>query len=260
MTPRCQGVNKRSSPIARPAPKGKRPRVGPHGYTGYNPADTIFDLESKEATRMSYLVPTVIEKTGRGERAYDIYSRLLKDRIIFLGGGVNDDSANLIVAQLLFLSNEDAKSDIHFYINSPGGSVSAGLGIYDTMQFIRPKVATYCIGMAASMGAVLLMAGAEGKRHVLPNSRVLLHQPLMGGVIEGQATDLGIQAKEMVRTRERLYKIMENHTGQNADTIARDCERDKWLSAEEAVSYGVVDSVLQHIPDALSDNHEKEDA
>jgi ATP-dependent Clp protease protease subunit len=201
----------------------------------------------------------VIEKTGRGERVYDIYSRLLKDRVIFLGGPVSDDTANLVIAQMLFLSNEDAKSDIHFYINSPGGSVSAGLGVYDTMQFIRPKVATYCIGMAASMGAVLLMAGAEGKRHVLPNSRVLLHQPLMGGVVEGQATDLGIQAKEMLRTRERLYRIMTQHTGKDDETIAKDCERDKWLDAEEAVAYGVVDSVLQNIPDAISDGHEKED-
>ncbi len=239
---------------------GIRPRIGPCRPTGYNPADPNFSPVSKEATRMSYLVPTVIEKTGRGERVYDIYSRLLKDRIIFLGGGVNDDSANLVIAQLLFLSNEDAKSDIHFYINSPGGSVSAGLGVYDTMQFIRPKVATYCIGMAASMGAVLLMAGAQGKRHVLPNSRVLLHQPLMGGVVEGQATDLGIQAKEMIRTRERLYRIMKEHTGQDDETIAKDCERDKWLDAEEAVGYGVVDSVLQHIPDSIAEGHEKEDA
>ena len=209
---------------------------------------------------MPYLVPTVIEKTGRGERVYDIYSRLLKDRIVFLGGPVTDDTANLVIAQMLFLSNEDAKSDIHFYINSPGGSVSAGLGVYDTMQFIRPKVATYCIGMAASMGAVLLMAGAEGKRHVLPNSRVLLHQPLMGGVIEGQATDLGIQAKEMLRTRERLYRIMQHHTGKDDETIAKDCERDKWLDAEEAVEYGVVDRMLQNIPESLSEGHEPEDA
>ncbi|MEO1237930.1 MAG: ATP-dependent Clp protease proteolytic subunit [Planctomycetota bacterium] len=203
---------------------------------------------------MSTLVPMVIEKSGRGERAYDIYSRLLKDRIIFLGGPVTDDSANLLIAQLLFLSNEDAEGDIHFYINSPGGSVSAGLGVYDTMQFIRPKVATYCIGMAASMGSLLLMAGAEGKRHVLPNGRVLLHQPLMGGVMQGQATDLGIQAKEMIKTRERLYKIMAHHTGKDNDTIARDCERDYWLDAEESVEYGVVDSVLQHLPDSVAGN------
>lgn len=204
------------------------------------------------------LVPIVIEKSGRGERAYDIYSRLLRDRIIFLGGPVTDDSANLIVAQLLFLSNEDPKADIHFYINSPGGSVSAGLGIYDTMQFIRPDVATYCIGMAASMGAVLLMAGTKGKRHVLPNSRVLLHQPLIGGVIEGPATDLGIQAKEMIRTRDRLYKLMSDHTGQPLERIVKDCERDKWLDAEEAVAYGTVDRILKTIPESMADKHQPE--
>tara|TARA_B100000683_G_C12461832_1_gene544431 strand:- start:435 stop:1046 length:612 start_codon:yes stop_codon:yes gene_type:complete len=201
----------------------------------------------------------VIEKTGRGERHYDIYSRLLKDRIIFLGGGVDDDSANLVVAQLLFLSQEDPKADIHFYINSPGGSVSAGLGVYDTMQFIRPKVATYCIGMCASMGAVLLMAGEAGKRYVLPNSRVLLHQPLMGGVIEGPATDLGIQATEMMRTRERLYDIMCHHTGKDKETMARDCERDKWLDSKEAVEYGVADQLLEHIPDDMAKNHKSDD-
>ena len=194
------------------------------------------------------LIPMVIEKTGRGERAYDIYSRLLKDRIIFLGGPVTDETANLIIAQLLFLSNEDPKANIHFYVNSPGGSVSAGLGVYDTMQFIRPDVATYCIGVAASMGALLLMAGTSGKRYCLPNSRVLLHQPMMGGVIEGPATDLAIQAKEMLRTRERLYKIMVEHTGQKIETISEDCERDKWLDAEEAVTYGTADEVLSHIP------------
>ena len=198
---------------------------------------------------MSQLVPIVIEKTGRGERAYDIFSRLLKDRVIFLGGAVNDEVANLIVAQMLYLSNEDPESDIHFYINSPGGSVSAGLGIYDTMQYVRPDVQTYCIGVAASMGAVLLMAGTAGKRFMLPNGRVLVHQPLIGGVIEGQATDLGIQAQEMLRTRERLYKIMQDHTGQDYDTIARDCERDKWLDAQEAVDYGVTDDILKRIPD-----------
>ncbi len=209
---------------------------------------------------MPSLVPMVIEKTGRGERHYDIYSRLLKDRIVFLGGGVDDDSANLVVAQLLFLSQEDPKADIHFYINSPGGSVSAGLGVYDTMQFIRPKVATYCIGMCASMGAVLLMAGEAGKRYVLPNSRVLLHQPLMGGVIEGPATDLGIQATEMMRTRDRLYDIMCHHTGKDKETMARDCERDKWLDATEAVEYGVVDSLLKHIPEDMAKNHKSDDA
>lgn len=200
-------------------------------------------------------IPIVIEKSGRGERAYDIYSRLLRDRIVFLTGVVDDDSANLVVAQLLFLSNEDPKADIHFYINSPGGSVSAGLGVYDTMQFVRPDVATYCIGVAASMGSLLLMAGAAGKRYVLPNGRVLLHQPLMGGVMQGPATDLGIQAKEMIRTRERLYNIMTKHTGKDYETVARDCERDKWLDDQEAVDYGVVDSVLEHAPDSMAALH-----
>ena len=198
------------------------------------------------------LVPIVIEKTGRGERSYDIYSRLLKDRIIFLGGGVDDDTANLIVAQLLFLSNDDPKADIHFYINSPGGSVSAGLAIYDTMQFIRPKVHTYCVGMAASMGAVLLMGGEKGHRSILPNSRVLLHQPLLGGVIEGQATDLAIQAKEMKKTRDRLYKILADDAGVELSKIEADCERDYWLDAEDALTYGCVDAVLKQedLPDA----------
>ncbi len=191
------------------------------------------------------LVPIVIEKTGRGERSYDIYSRLLKDRIIFLGGGVDDDSANLIVAQLLFLSNDDPKADIHFYINSPGGSVTAGLAIYDTMKFIRPKVQTYCIGMAASMGAVLLMGGDKGHRHVLPNSRVLLHQPLLGGVIEGQATDLAIQAKEMKKTRDKLYRIMAQDAGKDIKVLAADCERDFWLDAQDAIDYGCADKILQ---------------
>ena len=204
------------------------------------------------------LVPIVIEKTGRGERSYDIYSRLLRDRVLFMGGPITDDAANLVIAQLLFLSNDDPKADIHCYVNSPGGSVSAGLGVYDTMQFIRPRVATYCIGVAASMAAVLLMAGDKDKRYILPNGRVLLHQPLVGG-IEGPATDLGIQAKEMLRTRERLYKIMTDHTGQDYDVIARDCERDKWLDADEAVEYGVVDRVLQQIPDTMTTGHEKQD-
>ena len=200
---------------------------------------------------MQHLVPMVIEKTGRGERAYDIYSRLLKDRVVFLGGPVTDETANLVIAQLLFLSNEDPKSDIHFYVNSPGGSISAGLGVYDTMQFIRPDVQTYCIGIAASMGALLLMAGAKGKRFMLPNGRVLLHQPLMSSVMTGAATDLSIQATEMLRTRQRLYKIMVEHTGQDAEIIARDCERDKWLDAEESVAYGLTDSVLKHAPDSI---------
>lgn len=205
------------------------------------------------------LIPMVIEKSGRGERSYDIYSRLLKDRVLFLGGGVTDELANLIIAQLLFLSNEDAKADMHFYINSPGGSISAGLAIYDTMQFVRPDVCTYCIGQAASMGAWLLAAGAAGKRYSLPNSRVLLHQPLIGGVMEGTATDLGIQAEEMVRTRNRMYEIMRKHTGQPIERIERDCDRDKWLNADESKEYGIVDEVLERIPDNMGKNHESDD-
>lgn len=205
------------------------------------------------------LIPMVIEQTGRGERSYDIYSRLLKDRVIFLGGSINDESANLIIAQLLFLSNEKPNADVHFYINSPGGSVSAGMAIYDTMQFVRPDVATYCIGVSASMGALLLMAGVKDKRFMLPNGRVLLHQPLIGG-IEGPATDLGIQAREMLRTRECLYKIMSHHTSQDYDTIARDCERDKWFDADEALAYGVADRVLDHIPDGgMAGEHQQDD-
>ena len=197
---------------------------------------------------MSYLVPTVIEKTGRGERAYDIYSRLLKDRIIFLGGPVMDESANLIVAQLLFLANEDAKSDIHFYINSPGGSVTAGLGILDTMNFIAPDVCTYVIGQAASMGSVLACSGAKGKRYALRNARNLMHQPLLGGVMEGQATDLEIEAREMLRLRERLYRVYEDATGQDYDKIERDCDRNLWLDDKEMVEYGLIDAVLESMP------------
>lgn len=208
---------------------------------------------------MSNLIPMVIEKTGRGERAYDIYSRLLKDRVIFLGGAVDDEAANVIIAQLLFLSNEDPKGDIHFYINSPGGSISSGMAIYDTMQFIRPDVRTYCIGLAASMGAWLLAAGTAGKRYALPNSRVMLHQPLIGGMFSGAATDIGIQAEEMVKTRNRMYEILKDHTGQPIDRIQKDCDRDKWLDAEQAREYGVVDAVLKHAPEGLSVRHEKDD-
>ena len=207
---------------------------------------------------MSDLIPYVIEKTGRGERMYDIYSRLLKDRIIFLGGPVTDHTANVLVAQLLFLSNEDAKSDIHIYINSPGGSVSAGLAIYDTMQFVRPDVATYCVGMAASMGQLLLCAGTDGKRHILPNGRVLMHQPLLGGVLEGVATDISIQAKGMIKTRERLFNIICKHTGKDYDQIARDAERDRWFDAEEARDYGHVDTILERLPE--DDASDDEDA
>ena len=197
------------------------------------------------------LIPIVIEKSGRGERAYDIYSRLLKDRIILLGGPVTDDSANAIIAQMLFLSNDDPKTDIQFYINSPGGSVSAGFGIIDTMKFLRCDVATTCIGMAASMGACLLAAGTKGKRYVLPNSQVMLHQPLIGGVLQGPATDLGIEAAHMIRLRDRLYKLMSDYTGKPADLIHRDFDRNKWLFAEEAVEYGVCDRVLDRAPDSL---------
>src|SRR3954468_19877058 len=195
------------------------------------------------------LIPIVIEKSGRGERAYDIYSRLLKDRIILLNGPVTDDSAGAIIAQLLFLSNDDPKTDIQFYINSPGGSVSAGFGIVDTMKHLRCDVATTCIGMAASMGSFLLAAGTKGKRFCLPNSQVMLHQPLIGGVLQGQATDLGIEAKHMLRLRDRLYKLMADYTGKTKEVIHRDFDRNKWLFAEEAVAYGCADRILDRAPD-----------
>jgi ATP-dependent Clp protease protease subunit len=195
-----------------------------------------------------YLVPIVIEKSAKGERSYDIYSRLLKDRIIFLGGPVNDDIANLVVAQLLFLANEDSKNDIHLYVNSPGGSVSAGLGIIDTMKFIQCDVATYIIGQAASMGSLISVSGTKGKRYTLPNSRNLMHQPLLSGVMEGQATDLEIEAREMLRIRERLYKIYSDATGQSVDRIMRDCDRNKWLDDGEMLEYGLVDKVLDRMP------------
>jgi len=198
---------------------------------------------------MSNLIPMVIESTGAGERAYDIYSRLLKDRIIFLGGAVDDETANLVVAQMLFLSNEDAKSDIQFYINSPGGSVSAGLAIYDMMRYVRCDVSTYCVGIAASMGALLLLGGTKGKRYILPNARVLLHQPLIQGTITGPATDLEIQAEEMLRIRERLYKITSQCTGQNLEQVEKDCDRDYWMDAEQSLEYGIVDKILEKLPD-----------
>jgi ATP-dependent Clp protease protease subunit len=196
------------------------------------------------------LIPIVIEKSGRGERAYDIYSRLLKDRIIIIGGPVTDDVANAVIAQLLFLSNDDPRTDIQLYINSPGGSVSAGLGIIDTMRFLRCNVATTCIGMAASMGACLLAAGTRDKRAVLHNSQVMLHQPLIGGVLQGPATDLGIEAAHMLRLRERLYKLMADFTGRPQEQIHRDFDRNKWLFAEEAVEYGCADRVLDRAPEA----------
>jgi len=197
---------------------------------------------------MSYLVPIVIEKTGRGERSYDIYSRLLRDRIIFMGGPVMDESASLVVAQLLFLANEDSKSDIHFYINSPGGSVTAGLGILDTMRFVPCDVCTYVIGQAASMGSVLASSGTKGKRFALPNARNLMHQPLMGGVMEGQATDIEIEAREMLRLRDRLYQVYSDATGQTTERIKNDCDRNKWLDDKEMLEYGLIDKVLTAMP------------
>ena len=188
------------------------------------------------------LIPMVIEQSGRGERAYDIYSRLLKERVVFLVGPVTEITANLIVAQLLFLESENPDKDISFYINSPGGMVSAGLAIYDTMQFVKPKVSTLCVGQAASMGALLLAAGAKGKRHCLPNSRVMIHQP-MGG-FQGQASDVEIHAKEILFLKGRLNEIMAKHTGQELKTVERDTDRDNFLSAEQAVTYGLVDKVL----------------
>lgn len=188
------------------------------------------------------LVPMVIEQSGRGERAYDIYSRLLKERVVFLVGPVTEMTANLIVAQLLFLESENPEKDISFYINSPGGSVSAGLAVYDTMEFIKPDVSTLCIGQASSMGAFLLAAGAKGKRFALPNSRVMIHQP-MGG-FQGQASDIEIHAREILYLRARLNDLMAKHTGQKSDTIERDTDRDNFLSAEESVKYGLVDKVL----------------
>ncbi|MEO6023928.1 MAG: ATP-dependent Clp endopeptidase proteolytic subunit ClpP [Burkholderiales bacterium] len=193
------------------------------------------------------LVPMVIEQSGRGERAYDIYSRLLKERVVFLVGPVNDAIANLVVAQLLFLESENPDKDINFYINSPGGSVSAGLAIYDTMQFIKPDVSTTCIGMAASMGAFLLCAGAKGKRFCLPNSRVMIHQP--SGGFQGQASDIEIHAKEILYLRKRLNEMMAKHTGQSLEAIERDTERDNFMSADDAVKYGIIDRVLSNRTD-----------
>ena len=189
------------------------------------------------------MVPIVIEQSGRGERAYDIYSRLLRERIVFLVGPVNDGVANLVVAQMLFLESENPDKDIFLYINSPGGSVSAGLSIYDTMNFIKPDVSTMCMGMAASMGSFLLMAGAKGKRLALPNSRVMMHQP--SGGAQGQATDIEIQAREIIKTREQLNRIYADRTGQKLERIAADMERDLWMSPTEALEYGLIDQVLE---------------
>jgi len=195
------------------------------------------------ATQGLNLVPIVVEQSARGERAYDIYSRLLKERVVFLVGAVSDDVANLIVAQLLFLESENPDKDIHFYINSPGGSVSAGLAVYDTMQFIKPDVSTMCVGQAASMGALLLAGGARGKRHCLPHSRIMIHQPLGG--FQGQATDIDIHAREILRMRERLNEILVHHTGQPFKRIQEDTERDYIMSADQGKEYGIIDDVIR---------------
>ncbi|AFQ46157.1 MULTISPECIES: ATP-dependent Clp endopeptidase proteolytic subunit ClpP [Desulfosporosinus] len=197
---------------------------------------------------MGYLVPMVVEQTNRGERSYDIYSRLLKDRIIFLGGGIDDDVANLVVAQMLFLEAEDPEKDINLYINSPGGSITAGMAIYDTMQYIRSDVRTICIGMAASMGAFLLASGTKGKRVALPNSEVLIHQPLIGGHgLSGQATEIEIHAKQLLRTKAKMNKILAERTGQPIEKVEKDTERDYYMTAEEAKEYGLVDQVLEKL-------------
>lgn len=190
------------------------------------------------------LVPYVIEQTGRGERGMDIYSRLLRERIIFLGTAIDDHVASLTIAQLIFLEAEDSTKDIYLYINSPGGSVSAGLAIYDTMKFIKPDVATICVGLAASMGAVLLAGGADGKRSALPHSKIMIHQPWVGG-ISGQASDIEIQAREMMKTRDTLYKILSEHTGKSIEQITKDCDRDYFMTSEEAVDYKLIDKVFE---------------
>ena len=207
-------------------------------------------MESKSASGlgfMSNLVPIVVEQTGRGERAYDIYSRLLKDRIVFLGSVVTDDVANVVTAQLLFLESEDPERDIFFYINSPGGSVTAGLAIYDTMQYVRPQISTVCVGQAASMGAILLAAGAKGKRYALPHSRIMIHQPLGG--FQGQAADIDIQAREVLRMREDLNNILMKHTGQSLKKIEKDTDRDLFMNGKQAQEYGLVDEVIATRPE-----------
>ena len=201
---------------------------------------------------MMNLVPMVVEQTARGERAYDIYSRLLKERVIFIVGQVEDHMANLVVAQLLFLESENPDKDIALYINSPGGSVSAGLSIYDTMQFIKPDVSTMCVGQAASMGAVLLAGGTKGKRYALPHSRMMIHQPLAG--FQGQASDIDIHAREVLETRDRLNRILSKHTGQTVEKIGRDTERDNFMGGEAAVAYGLIDRVMERRGEATADS------
>ena len=195
----------------------------------------------------SQLVPIVVEREGRAERSYDIYSRLLKDRIVFLGDEISPELSNLVIAQLLFLANDDYKADIHLYINSPGGSIYSGMGIYDTMQYVRCPVATYVVGAAASMGAILFAAGTKGKRYILPNARVMIHQPLGGA--RGPATDIKIELDEMLRTQKQLYKVLAKHAGKDVEQITKDCDRNKWMDAEECVAYGLGDKVLESMPE-----------
>ncbi len=224
-----------------------------------HPFDTQNNVEFADpaAIRAQMLVPIVVEQTNRGERSYDIYSRLLKDRIIFLGTPIDDYIANLIIAQLIFLEADDPGQDVFLYVNSPGGIVSSGLAIYDTMQYIKPDIQTICIGQAASMGAVLLAAGAKGKRHALPNSRVMIHQP--SGGFQGQASDIEIQSREIRKLRDRLDSILAKHTGQTTDKISTDSDRDFFMSGEEAMEYGLVDAVIESRPDLKkTDNSEKE--
>ncbi len=204
--------------------------------------ETLMQTSSKLETVANYLVPVVIEQTPRGERSFDIYSRLLKERIIFIGTQVDDAIANLFIAQLLFLESEDPEADIHIYINSPGGSVSAGMGMYDMMQYVKPDICTYCTGLAASMGAVLLAAGSKGKRYALPNAQIMIHQPLGGA--QGQAADIAIQAKQILLLKEKLNHILVKHTGQPFEKIERDTDRDRYMSSEEAKEYGIVDNVI----------------
>ncbi|EFH22747.1 ATP-dependent Clp endopeptidase, proteolytic subunit ClpP [Neisseria polysaccharea ATCC 43768] len=203
-------------------------------------------MKGDEMSFDNYLVPTVIEQSGRGERAFDIYSRLLKERIVFLVGPVTDESANLVVAQLLFLESENPDKDIFFYINSPGGSVTAGMSIYDTMNFIKPDVSTLCLGQAASMGAFLLSAGEKGKRFALPNSRIMIHQPLISGGLGGQASDIEIHARELLKIKEKLNRLMAKHCGRDLADLERDTDRDNFMSAEEAKEYGLIDQVLEN--------------
>lgn len=213
------------------------------------------DIENDtDLLERSALVPMVVEQTARGERSYDIYSRLLKERVVFMVGPVEDHMANLLVAQLLYLESENPEKDIHFYINSPGGSVTAGMSIYDTMQFIKPDVSTMCVGQAASMGAFLLAGGAKGKRYALPNSRIMIHQP--SGGYQGQASDIHIHAQEILKIREKLNKIMAEHTGQSIETVSEDTERDNFMDADEALSYGLIDEVLSRrtVPAELNED------